>query len=69
MCKVDRHFRLGGKAPMVAHLLPLVIREGPAELRWQGPDGPDKGPPHGGRMLGRERDQQGKPRRAFDERP
>jgi hypothetical protein len=67
MRKVDRHLCLGGKAPMIAHLLSLVIREGPAELGRQGPDGPDKGLPHRGCMLGLEWDQQSKPRCAFDE--
>jgi len=67
MRKVDRHRCLGGKAPMVAHLLPLVIREGSAELGRQCLDGPDKGLPHRGGMLGLQRDQQGKPRGAFDE--
>ena len=57
MRKVDRHLCLGGKAPMVAHLLSLVIRERPAELRRQGPDSPGKGLPHRGRMLGLQRDQ------------
>ena len=32
MRKVDGHLRLACEAPMVAHLLPLVIREGPTEL-------------------------------------
>ncbi len=69
MRKVDGHLRLDGEAPMVAHLLPLVIREGPAELRRQCPDSPDKGLPYRGRMLGLQRDQQGKPCGAFDESP
>ncbi len=48
---------------------PLVIGEGSAELGRQGPDGPDKGLPHRRCMLGLQRDQQGKPGGAFDERP
>lgn len=69
MRKVDRHLRLAGEAPMVAHLLPLVVGEGSAELGRQGPDGLDKGLSHRGCMLGLQWDHQGKPRGAFDESP
>ena len=68
MRKVDGHCRLDGNASMVAHFLPLVIREGPAEVRRQSHDRPDKGLPDCGRMLGLQRDQQGKPRGPFDKR-
>ncbi len=68
MRKVDGHLCLAGEASMVAHFLPLVIREGPAELRRQCHDRPDKGLPYCGRMLGLQRDQQGKPRGTFDKR-
>ena len=66
MRKVDRHLRLAGEASMVTHFLPLVIREGPAELRRQGHDRPGKGLPYCGRMLGLQRDQQSNPRRASE---
>ena len=66
MCNVDRHLRLVGEASMVAHFLPLVISEGPAELRRQGHDCPDKGLSYCGRMIGLQRRQQGNPRRVSE---
>ena len=69
MGKVDPHLRLLCEEPMLPHLLALVVGEGAAELGWQPPHFTDEGPPHGGRVLGLQRDQQGKPRGAFDQRP
>lgn len=69
MGKVDPHLGLFGEQPMLPHLLPLVVGEGAAELSGQRPHFPDEGPPHGGRVFGRQGDQQRKPGSAFHQRP
>lgn len=69
MGKVDLHLGLFGKEAVLPHFLALVIREGAAELGRQRPHFPGEGPPHGGRVFGRQRHQQRKPGGAFHQRP
>ena len=68
MGEVDLHLGLFGEQPMFPHLLPLVVREGAAELGRQRPDFPREGPPHRGCVFGRQGDQQCKSGGAFHQR-
>ena len=63
MRKIHPHLRLFRKETVLAHFWPLVVREGAAELGRQGPQFAREGLPHGGRILGFQRHQHGKPRR------
>ena len=69
MSKVHLHLGLLGKETMLAHFLSLVVGEGAAELGGQRPHFTGEGPPHGSRILCRQRHQQRKPRGAFHQRP
>ena len=65
MGKVHAHLRLFREEAVLPHFRSLVVRQGAAELGWQGPQVACEGLSHGGRILRCERHQQGKPRRAL----
>lgn len=68
MSKIHLHLRLVLEVPMLPHLLTLVAHEGAAQLSGQRVDFSCEGPPHGGRILGLQRDQERKPGGAFYQR-
>ena len=63
MRKIHPHLRLYREEAVLAHFRPLVVRERAAERGRQGPQFAREGLPHGGRILGFQRHQQGNPRR------
>ena len=61
MNEIDPHFGVFREEAMLAHFWPLVVREGATELGGQRSQFTCKGLPHGGGILGLQRDQHDKP--------